>query len=101
MPMELVISTGTPRCLAQASWCSFALAASKGATAGHGWMLAFASPLLDEPAAAPGARAYRAAPAVVARRRLSVIQTSRIPTSQLRACGGVSGRNAHRATAAG
>ena len=36
MPMELVISTGTPRCLAQASWCFLAFLASNGATAGGG-----------------------------------------------------------------
>src|SRR5262249_25684627 len=36
MPMLLVNSTGTPRCLAQASWNSFAFAASNGATASGG-----------------------------------------------------------------
>ena len=36
MPMELLISTGTPRCLAQASWCSLAFFSSKGAMARGG-----------------------------------------------------------------
>ena len=36
MPIELVVSTGTPRCLAHASWCSLALVASKGAMARGG-----------------------------------------------------------------
>ena len=36
MPMELVCSAGTPRCLAQASWCARACFASNGAVASGG-----------------------------------------------------------------
>ena len=36
MPIVFVISTGTPRYLAQAVWCSLALTASNGAMAGGG-----------------------------------------------------------------
>ena len=36
MPMELVISTGTPRCLAQASWCSLAFVGVERGDGGRG-----------------------------------------------------------------